>query len=162
MNTKVPTNVIVAPLGTSAYQLTYMPTNPITAPSSGATQNSHNSALAQSPTRSAGPVLRAYTRREASPSNHKDLANAAYLSRNRCAFSAHWWHYRWPRLARLQRDPADVGWRIHHYYIKSQEEFLERQNVSRGRPADPAGFAQKDASRNAVFDDAMPRLLDQL
>ena len=47
-----------------------------------------------------GLVVASYLRREAAPSNHKDVAAAAALSDNRWCYSAHWWRYRlaaWPR-----------------------------------------------------------------
>ena len=106
--------------------------------------------------RPAAPVTAAYTRREASPSNHKDLANGDRLSDNRFANSAHWWHYRWWRGGRLL--PADLcALRIHHYYPKSLEEYLARQNTSGGRPQTEAGFRERDARGSEVEDRALLR-----
>lgn len=102
-------------------------------------------------------VTAAYTRREATPSNHKDLANGDYLSDNRFANSAHWWHYRWWRGGRLQPAEQTRSTRIHHYYTKSRAEYLARQNTSGGRPQTEAGFAERDARGNAVEDRSLLR-----
>ena len=108
------------------------------------------------------PVLRAYTRREGLYSDHKDLANGDFLSNNRFAFSAHWWHYKAHKFGKMLTDHEDIGWRINHYYIKSFEEYLNRQNVSRGRPEGEEGFMEKNQRCNEVEDVSMVRLLDQL
>ncbi|WP_421872907.1 glycosyltransferase family 92 protein [Marinoscillum sp.] len=108
------------------------------------------------------PVLRAYTRREELYSDHKDLANGDFLSNNRFAFSAHWWHYKAHKFGKMLTDHAAIGWRINHYYIKSFEEYLHRQNVSRGRPEGEEGFKEKNQRCNEVEDVSMVRLLDQL
>ncbi len=105
----------------------------------------------------AGLVTAAYTRREAEPSNHKDLANGDHLSDNRRANSAHWWHYRWWRGGRLMPASRVTGLRIHHYYTKSREEYLARQNTSGGRPQSESGFEQRDARGSEVEDTSMLR-----
>ncbi len=107
-------------------------------------------------------VLRAYTKRESDYSDHKDLANGDFLSDNRFAYSAHWWHYKWYKLGSMLTDSADIGWRINHYYIKSFEEYLNRQNVSRGRPEGEEGFREKNRRCNEIEDTSMVKLLDQI
>jgi hypothetical protein len=105
----------------------------------------------------AAPVTVAYTRREAQASNHKDLANGNYLSANRFANSAHWWHYHWWRGGKLMPAAEVRGLRIHHYYTKSRAEYLAGQNTSGGRPRTDSGFAERDARGSAVEDRSLLR-----
>ncbi|MBV6642945.1 MAG: glycosyltransferase family 92 protein [Cyclobacteriaceae bacterium] len=107
-------------------------------------------------------VLKSYTKRERSYSDHKDLANGDFLSDNRFAYSAHWWNYKVFKTGRFLSDTEDIGWRINHYYIKSREEYLSRQNVSKGRPKTLEGFNLKDANCNEVTDLGMLKFSEQL
>ena len=107
-------------------------------------------------------VLEAYTKREAEYSDHKDLGNADFLSSNRYAYSAHWWHYKWYKFGKRLKDTDEIGWRVNHYFIKSLEEYLSRQNVSRARPVGQAGFEEKNRGCNAVEDSSMLDLLKKV
>lgn len=108
------------------------------------------------------PVLEAYTKREEACSDHKDLANGDFLNDNLFCYSAHWWHYHWYKFGNMLRDHEDIGWRINHYYTKSLEEYMNRQNVSRGRPVGTEGFYQKNDGCNEVEDLSMVKLLRQI
>ncbi|XOV93984.1 MAG: glycosyltransferase family 92 protein [Bacteroidota bacterium] len=108
------------------------------------------------------PVLESYTKREESYSDHKDLANGDFLSNNRFCYSAHWWHYKLFKSGKILKDHHDIGWRINHYYIKSLEEYLSRQNVSRGRPTGEKGFEEKNRRCNSVEDTSMIKLLQEI
>lgn len=105
----------------------------------------------------AGLVMEAYLQRETTASNHKDLANCRHLSNNRFCNSAHSWHYRWLRGGRFLRENAADGIRINHYYTKSFEEYLERQNVSRGRGRTKDTFEERNRGCDAVEDTGMLR-----
>ncbi len=100
-----------------------------------------------------GGVLENFTKREANNSDHKDLANGQFLNDNNFAFSAHWWHYKWYKLGGMLK--KDIGWRINHYYTKSKEEYMARQNVPKSRPKSDEGFMTKDNGCNEVVDDGM-------
>jgi len=113
-------------------------------------------------TKPAGLVLDSYIRREANPSNHKDLANCSFLSNNRFCNSAHWWHYRLLKPGKIIK-AADVdGIRINHYYTKSLEEYIKRQNVSRGRKRDEASFIARNKGCNDVEDKGMHRFVTRI
>lgn len=107
-------------------------------------------------------VLEAYTKREENYSDHKDLGNGDFLSRNRFAYSAHWWHYKWYKTGEMLTDANEIGWRINHYYTKSLEEYLDRQNVSGGRPVGREGFDEKNRKCNKVEDKSMIELLKRI
>lgn len=107
-------------------------------------------------------VLKSYTKRERDFSDHKDLANGDFLGNNRFAFSAHWWHYKLFKHGRFLSKTEEIGWRINHYYIKSKEEYLSRQNVSKGRPKTVAGFDFKDSKCNEIIDLGMIKFADKL
>lgn len=111
-------------------------------------------------TRPPGLVIESYTRREARHSNHKDLANAADLSGNWTCNSAHWWRYR-PRtwLKAYVREERVEGLRINHYYTKSLEEYLRRQNHSRSRVLTEESFLQRNAGRDEVEDGSILRFV---
>lgn len=109
-----------------------------------------------------GPILRAYTRREKEPSNHKDIGNADFMTSNRFAYSSHWWHYKWYKFGKGLKDWDDLPLRVNHYYTKSLEEFLARQNVCQGRPEGVEGFHEKNEGCNEVEDLSMVKLLDQI
>lgn len=100
-----------------------------------------------------GGVLESYTKREADYSNYKDLANGQFLSDNNFAFSSHWWHYKWYKFGSLLK--KNIGWRINHYYIKSKQEYMARQNVCQGRPDTEEGFILKNKGCNEVLDEGM-------
>jgi len=108
-------------------------------------------------TKPGGLVLSSYTRRQTTWSDHKDLANAHFLSNNDRTNSAHSWGFKWLRRGETIRE-ADVHdmW-IHHYCTKSLEEYVTRQNTMRRRPMSQAGFDEKNASRNEVRDESMLR-----
>lgn len=105
-------------------------------------------------------VLEAYTKREDQYSDHKDLANSIFLNNNNLAFSAHWWHYKWWKFGTLLK--VNIGWRINHYYIKSKEEYLMRQNVSNGRPRTVEGFISKNIKCNDITDEGMLKFSSRL
>ncbi len=109
-----------------------------------------------------GLVTESYTRREAIPSNHKDMASAGFLSDNRHCGSAHHWHYRWLRLGRFVRADWRTEARIFHYYTKSLEEYRQRQNVSRGRGLTEEAFLARNRLANAVEDLTMLTYLPSL
>ncbi len=105
------------------------------------------------------PILKAYTKREEDYSDHKDLGNGDFLSSNRFAYSAHWWHYKWYKGGSMLKEHSDIGWRINHYYTKSLEEYMGRQNVSGGRPEGRAGFDEKNSGCNEIVDEGMLKFL---
>ncbi|WP_420317642.1 glycosyltransferase family 92 protein [Ekhidna sp.] len=107
-------------------------------------------------------VLEAYIKREENYSDHKDLGNGDFLSSNRFAYSAHWWHYKWYKFGKMLTNTDEMGWRINHYYTKSLEEYLSRQNVSGGRPVGREGFDEKNRGCNDIEDTSMLDLLDNV
>jgi hypothetical protein len=113
-------------------------------------------------TKPAGSVLESYIRREAEPSNHKDLANCTFLSNNRLCNSAHWWHYRQLKMGKLIKANDVDGIRINHYYTKSLEEYINRQNVSRGRKREEAHFIERNRGCNDVEDKGMQRFVSRI
>jgi Glycosyltransferase family 92 len=106
-------------------------------------------------TRPEGLIGAAYTRREATFSDHKDLGNSRFLSSNDHTNSAHAWGYHWWRPGRVVSESTVDQMRVNHYYTKSLEEWLTRQNTSLGRPSTEEGFVLKNAGRNAVLDESM-------
>jgi len=108
-----------------------------------------------------GPVIAAFTQREAAPSNHKDLANGDCLSTNRYCFSSHWWRHRLGCQLRTLVTTG-LGWRVNHYYTKSREEFFARQNVCRGRFLTEERWREVETRCNAVTDESMLRFAAQL
>lgn len=107
--------------------------------------------------RPSGLVIESYTRREENASDHKDMANCAFLSNNRFCHSAHSWHYRWYPGGRFLRENASDGIRINHYYTKSFEEYRLRQNVSRGRGRSRSTFESRNTGCHAIEDAGMLR-----
>lgn len=100
-----------------------------------------------------GLVIESYTRREARWSNHKDIASVRHLDSNRYKQSSHHFRYRLAAYGRRYVREAEVrGLRIHHYYTKSLEEYLERQNPSGGRERTLERFVERNAGRNEVED----------
>ena len=104
-----------------------------------------------------GLVIESYLEREAEISDHKDIANTRFLSDNDRMNSAHRWGYRLSALARMVRPSAVAGMRIHHYYTKSLEESMQRQNMMRTRPTSEAEWEKQTAHLNEVHDDTMLR-----
>jgi hypothetical protein len=112
--------------------------------------------------RPTGLVIESYTMREGEPSNYKELASGRWLSANRFCNSAHRWHYRlWPWRSLLAEGEV-TGLRINHYYTKSLDEYLQRQNTSRGRVLTEERFLERNRLSNAVADGAILRYLDAL
>ena len=107
------------------------------------------------------PVIAAYTQRESTPSNHKDLANGDCLSTNRYCFSSHWWRYRLGSQLRPMVT-TKLGWQINHYYTKSKDEFYHRQNVCRGRHPSDDRWQQIEARCNRVTDEGMLKFVPRL
>ena len=105
------------------------------------------------------PILKAYTKRENDYSDHKDLGNGDFLSSNRFAYSAHWWHYKYFKSGSILKEHDEIGWRINHYYTKSLEEYMGRQNVSGGRPEGRVGFDEKNSGCNEILDEGMLKFL---
>lgn len=113
-------------------------------------------------TRPPALVIQAYTRREATASNHKDMANAAFLSKNTFCYSAHWWRYKPWKFGRLLQPAEAIGMRINHYYTKSFEEYRTRQNVSRGRGQSEADFIRRNQGCHAIEDAGMLRFVPEV
>ena len=109
-----------------------------------------------------GLVLESYTKREAESSNHKDLGNSRFLSNNLRTNSAHSWGFRRIRggVKIREQDVADM--RVHHYYTKSLEEYLTRQNTMRSRVVSEEGFRERNAGRNDVDDESMLRFASEI
>jgi hypothetical protein len=107
-------------------------------------------------------VIEAYTKREATWSDHKDVANGKFLSSNEWTNSAHRWGHKWYKPGRMICEEEITEVRINHYYTKSLEEHLQRQNTSRGRPQSIEGFFEKNEGRNDVDDDALARFGDRV
>ena len=111
-------------------------------------------------TQPSGLVIESYTKREPDASDHKDMANCGFLSNNRFCYSAHWWHYKFYKPGIYLRESDVNGIRINHYYTKSFEEYMQRQNVSRGRKRDRNTFNEKNRLSNDVEDQGMLRFTD--
>ena len=104
-----------------------------------------------------GLVMEAYIKREPAASDHKDMANCSFLGNNRFCYSAHWWHYKFYKPGIYLRESDENGIRINHYYTKSFEEYMKRQNVSRGRNRNQDTFNEKNRLSNDVEDQGMLR-----
>ena len=113
-------------------------------------------------TRPKGLVCESYTRREAAPSNHKDLANARFLSNNRRCNSAHRWHHRPLKRGRLVPEGEVTEMRLNHYYTKSLEEYMARQNTSHGRLQTEERFRQRNSTNNEVEDLSMLKYVPEI
>lgn len=109
-----------------------------------------------------GLVIESYTRREQEISDHKDLANTDFLTDNRFKNSAHSWAYR--RFARGRKTPRREveGLRINHYYTKSLEECLLRQNMMMTRPKTETQFIEQNRGLNEKVDEGMLRFVPEL
>lgn len=106
-----------------------------------------------------GLVLESYLQRESAISDHKDLANSSFLSDNRHTGSAHRWGYRWFRGGKFIRRTQVDGLRINHYYSKSLEDSLKRQNMMRTRPTNESEFFNQDKLLNEVRDESTLRFV---
>ena len=104
-----------------------------------------------------GLVIESYTLRESEISDHKDLANTSFLTKNRFNNSAHSWRYRPFKRGRLVSRDEVSGMRINHYYTKSLEESLVRQNMMVTRPKTEAEFIQQNLKLNELRDESMLR-----
>lgn len=109
----------------------------------------------QHQTQPQGLVIESYTRREATFSNHKDIANSLFLTDNKYCYSAHWWHYNLLKLGKLIKPNNIKSLRINHYYTKSLEEYVARQNVSRGRQNTVEKFQHLQQQCNQIEDKSM-------
>ena len=109
-----------------------------------------------------GLVIESYTRREKEISDHKDLANTLFLSNNRFKNSAHSWAYRPFSGGRKIPQGEIKGLRINHYYTKSLEECLLRQNMMQTRPKTEAEFTEQNRGLNEVVDEDMLRFVPEL
>lgn len=109
-----------------------------------------------------GLVTESYLMREAEASDHKDIANTRFLSDNDHMNSAHRWGYRPSLRGRLVRAREVHEMRIHHYYTKSLEESLQRQNMMRTRPTSEPEWEAQNARLNEVHDDTMLRFVGAL
>jgi hypothetical protein len=107
-------------------------------------------------------VLASYLRREAIWSDHKDLGNGRFLSSNDRTNSAHSWGLRWFTGARTINEKTVSALRVNHYYTKSLDEYLNRQNTMQSRPISEEGFRQKNEGRNDVLDESMMRFVPAL
>ncbi len=113
-------------------------------------------------TKPEGLVIESYTRREAEPSDHKDLGNNAFLHSNSFTNNAHSWGYWWFKRGRVVREREVHDMRVHHYYTKSFEEYLKRQNTPGTRPISEEGFRAKNAGRNDVLDERLLRFVPEV
>ena len=107
-------------------------------------------------------VMESYTRREATASDFKEIANSNFLSNNKFCNSAHWWHYKLIKPGRVIHAEDVNGIRINHYYTKSFEEYQNRQNVSRGRGRDELHFLERNLGCNSVVDPEMLRFVPKI
>ncbi|MDG2334561.1 MAG: glycosyltransferase family 92 protein [Myxococcota bacterium] len=109
-----------------------------------------------------GLVIESYTQREAENSDHKDLARGAYLTNNAYSNSAHSWHYRLLSLGRTVKESDVSDMRVNHYYTKSLEECLLRQNMMQTRPVSEEQFNRQNDGLNVSSDNSMLRFLPEL
>ena len=113
-------------------------------------------------TRPEGLVCESYLRREEVFSDHKDLGNGRFLDSNRRCNSAHSWSHRTFKRGRIVRERDVDGLRVHHYYTKSLEEYLVRQNMSLGRGQSEEDFKDRNRGANAIGDATMLRFAPEL
>ena len=109
-----------------------------------------------------GLVIESYTRREETSSDHKDLGNSRFLSSNTFTNSAHSWGLRWFKRGRVINEREITNLRVNHYYTKSLQEYLGRQNTMRSRPQTDEGFEEKNRGRNEVMDQSMLRFAAEI
>jgi hypothetical protein len=109
-----------------------------------------------------GLVVESYMKREAASSDHKDLGNARFLSRNGLTNSAHRWGFRLLAGGGTMGEQDVEDLRVHHYFTKSRDEYMTRQNTMKGRKLSEEGFADYDSSANAVEDDSLRRFAPEI
>ena len=109
-----------------------------------------------------GLVIESYTLRESATSDHKDLARGEFLSSNNYSSSAHSWSYRLLKRGRTLGEQEVSDMRIHHYYTKSRDECLQRQNNMRTRPVTEEEFLEQNQHLNATSDPGMLRFVPEL
>lgn len=107
-------------------------------------------------------VIESYTRRENAISDHKDLAHTAFLTNNDYKNSAHSWGYQWFSRGKLLKRNQILDMRVNHYYTKSLEECLERQNMMVTRPQTEAEFIKQNEHLNEVEDTSILRFVPEL
>ena len=106
-----------------------------------------------------GLTIESYLRREATQSSSKDMANGEFLSGNHFRRGSHRWAYRLYRRGTLVASDQVETLRINHYFTKSFEEFLIRQNTNRTRRQTREQFDDRNRRRNEVDDDGMLRFV---
>jgi hypothetical protein len=106
-----------------------------------------------------GLTIESYLRREATQSSSKDMANGEFLSGNHFRRGSHRWSYRLHRRGTLVASDQVETLRINHYFTKSFEEFLIRQNTNRTRRQTREQFDDRNRRRNDVDDDGMLRFV---
>jgi len=109
-----------------------------------------------------GLVIESYTRREEKISDHKDLANTNFLTNNDYKNSAHSWGYRWFSRGKLVQRDQVRDLRVNHYYTKSLEECMERENMMSTRPKTESEFIQQNKKLNEVEDTSMLRFVPEI
>jgi hypothetical protein len=109
-----------------------------------------------------GLVIESYTSREAELSDHKDLGRGDYLSENKFSSSAHRWSYRLLKGGRTLREREVTDMRVNHYYTKSLEECLQRQNTMLTRPVSKDQFLAQNQGLNTTSDQGMLRFVPEL
>lgn len=103
-----------------------------------------------------GLVIESYLRREAHWSSYKDAGSTRYISRNLFNPCPHAWHYHLFSPRRIPRDEVQ-GLRLNHYFSKSFEEFVTRQNTNKTRQHNRETFEFRNRLSNEVPDDGMLR-----
>ena len=106
-----------------------------------------------------GLTIESYLRREATQSSSKDMANGEFLSGNHFRRGSHRWSYQLHRRGTLVPSDQVETLRINHYFTKSFEEFLIRQNTNRTRCQTREQFDDRNRRRNDVDDDGMLRFV---
>jgi hypothetical protein len=106
-----------------------------------------------------GLTIEGYLRREATRSSSKDMANGQFLSGNHFRRGSHRWSYHLHRRGTLVPSDQVETLRINHYFTKSFEEFLIRQNTNRTRRQTREQFDDRNRRRNDVDDDGMLRFV---
>jgi len=109
-----------------------------------------------------GLVIESYTLRESAVSDHKDMARGEFLSSNKYSSSAHSWNYRLLKRGRTLTEGEIGDMRIHHYYTKSRDECLQRQNNMRTRPITEEEFFEQNRHLNTTSDPEILRFVPEL
>ena len=87
------------------------------------------------------------------------MANGEFLSGNHFRRGSHRWSYHLHRRGTLVPSDQVETLRINHYFTKSFEEFLIRQNTNRTRRQTREQFDDRNRRRNDVDDDGMLRFV---